>query len=481
MLASLEKLLGSRGADGAPSTTASGDLRLPALMPGSLPGLGHVHHFFRRPLDLLMDGHMRYGDLFRIRLAHKEVAVFVGPKAHQALFHAPEDVLSAREVYQFTVPIFGEGIAYGTEPAIMAEQLGFLHPALSEKRLRVYTDVMVDEVERYIAGWGQAGEFDIYDVMQELTTYIATRCLLGDEIRRHLNTEFTGQYHELQSALNFTGFIFPKAPLPSVRRRDRARNAVAAIISRIVAERRRAGAAAELHQDFLQTLIEARYKDGSALSDDIIAGLLITLIFAGQHTSSVQAAWAGIELHQHRQYLPIIQKELADIYGGGAALTRDTLQRSVWLDRAVKEAERLHPPLIMLFRAALKDFEYNGYSIPKGWWTMVSPAVAHRSPHVFSHPNQYWLERYEPGREEDRKALYTLIGFGGGKHRCVGMVFAYQQIKVIWTLLLQRFEFELLEPAYVPDMSTWVVGPKKPARLRYKRKVAAQVQVPLTA
>ena len=231
----------------------------------------------------------------------------------------------------------------------------------------------------------------------------------------------------------------------------------------------------------MQTLLDARNPDGSPLPDDIIAGMLITLIFAGQHTSSVMACWAGIELHQHRQYLPIIQKELADIYGGGAALTRDTLQRSVWLDRAVKEAERLHPPLIMLFRAALKDFEYNGYVIPKGAWTMVSPHVAHRSPTVFSHPNQYWLEREAPGRAEDRKALYTLIGFGGGKHRCVGTVFAYQQIKVIWTLFLRAFDFELVEPAYVPDLSTWVVGPKKPARVRFRRRKTAAVTVPLTA
>jgi sterol 14alpha-demethylase len=33
------------------------------------------------------------------------------------------------------------------------------------------------------------------------------------------------------------------------------------------------------------------YKDGTKLSDDEIVGLLIALLFAGQHTSSISSTW----------------------------------------------------------------------------------------------------------------------------------------------------------------------------------------------
>ena len=101
---------------------------------------------------------------------------------------------------------------------------------------------------------------------------------------------------------------------------------------------------------------------------------------------------------------------------------------------------------------------------------MVSPALSHRVPEVFKDPDKFDPDRFAPPRDERKQATYTLIGFGGGKHRCIGMVFAYQQVKVIWAALLQRFEIELVERDYLPNYTTFVVGPHRPCRIRYRRR-----------
>jgi sterol 14alpha-demethylase len=101
---------------------------------------------------------------------------------------------------------------------------------------------------------------------------------------------------------------------------------------------------------------------------------------------------------------------------------------------------------------------------------MVVPAVSHRLPEVFNDPTRYDPGRFGPGREEDRKSSYTLIGFGGGHHRCIGLTFAQQQIKVIWSVLLRNFELELVKHGHQPDYSTFVIGPKRPCLLRYRRR-----------
>ena len=132
----------------------------------------------------------------------------------------------------------------------------------------------------------------------------------------------------------------------------------------------------------------------------------------------------------------------------------------------------MRPPLVMLMRAVLRPFRINGYELPAGSLAVVSPAVSHRLPSLYSEPDRYDPDRFGPGREEDRKAPYSLIGFGGGKHRCIGMVFAYQQIKVIWTSILRRYDIELLDSEYRPDYRTLVVGPQMPCRIRYKRRAA---------
>jgi sterol 14-demethylase len=457
--------------------------RMAPELRGGLPFLGHALEFWRRPIEMLRRGYDRHGELYRFLLAGKDVTVMLGPKAHKAFFHAPQDVLSARECYQFTVPVFGQGVAYDVSPDMMDQQLGWVHPALSERRLRTYARVMAEEAEAYLERWGDSGEVDLFDTTQDLTTFIATRTLLGDEIRKHLTTEFARLYHDLDGGMNLLAYFVPNAPLPSFKRRDRARVEVERLLSKVMVERRKKKQAGDTteYEDFLQTLMDSRYEDGTRLPDNVIAGLLLTLIFAGQHTSAVLGAWTGILLHQNRQYIAPIVKEVDALFGSGEELTRESLTRCGSLERAVIEAERMRPPLVMLMRAVLKDWEHEGHVLPAGSLAMVSPEVAHRLPSVFANPNAYDPDRFAPGREEHKKTLYTLIGFGGGKHRCIGFVFAYQQVMMIWAHILRHFEIELLEPRYQPNYNTFVVGPYQPARVRYRRrKHKTVVAVPST-
>jgi sterol 14-demethylase len=143
------------------------------------------------------------------------------------------------------------------------------------------------------------------------------------------------------------------------------------------------------------------------------------------------------------------------------------------MENCLKEAERLYPPLVMLMRKTLRPFEVDGVVIPAGDLVMVSPAVSHRQPKVFRNPDAFDPERFASPREEDRETPYSLIGFGGGKHRCIGMAFAHQQIKVIWGILLQRFDFDLVDTNIEPDYATFVVGPRHPCRVRYRRRQPA--------
>ena len=442
---------------------------LPPMLPGGLPFLGHAYDFWNQPIDLLRAGQQRFGDVWSFLLAGQRATVITGPEGNEAFFRAPDDVLSARECYKFTIPVFGRDVAYDATPEEMERQLSFVHPALSDKRLRTYVAVMVDETDQYLATWGDTGERDLYMSMQDITLFIATRCLLGEEIRRHFSEEFARLYHDLDGGMSILAYFMPHAPLPAFRRRDRAREAVSTLLARIMQGRRHEAGAS--HEDFLQTLMAFRDERDAPLPDHVIVGLLLTLVFAGQHTSSAMAAWCAILLHQHPEYLPAIRDEQRREVGDGR-ITYESLKRLPVLERAIKETERLRPPLVMLMRAVMQPFRINGYELPAGSLAVVSPAISHRLPHLYTEPERYDPDRFGPGREEDRKAPYSLIGFGGGKHRCIGMVFAYQQIKVIWTSILRRYDIELLDAEYRPDYRTLVVGPQIPCRIRYKRRAA---------
>jgi sterol 14-demethylase len=445
----------------------------PPRLPGGLPFLGQAAAYRRDPVALLRGGRERLGNVFGFHLFGRDVLALFGPEAHHAFFHAPEDQLSAQEAYRFTVPIFGKGIAYDATPQEMEAQMGLVFPALREARLQAYARVMAEEAEAYCDAWGERGEVDLPSAMSELTLFVATRCLIGPEFRLRLSTEFARLYHDLEGGLNLVAFFWPHLPLPVFRRRDRARARMVELIARIVAERRARGIEGE---DFLQTLMAARGPGGAGggMSDDAVTGLLLTLIFAGHHTSAVLAAWTGILLLQHPAALAAVQAEQAMVFGDDPRMTLDALRRLVVLERAVREAERLYPPLVVLVRKALRDFEYGGFRLPAGGLAMVSPAVGHRMPEIFREPDHYDPDRFAPGREEHRQATYSLIAFGGGRHACIGATFAYLQVKAIWSVLVRRFDLDLVDRSPAPDYGTFVAGPRRPCRVRFRRRPLAE-------
>jgi sterol 14-demethylase len=433
---------------------------------GGLPFLGHAIEFHRDPVGLIQRGRDGHGELFSFLLFGKRVHVLTGAAGNEAFFRAPDTVLSAKEAYQFTVPIFGKGVAYDTTPELMDAQLRMIHPALRDEKMQSYARFIAAEVNETLDLWGDAGELDLLAALNEITIRTAGRCLIGAEFRMGMSKEFARLYHDLEGGINLVAFFAPNFPLPAMRRRDRARGRVVELMSSLIAARR---ANSPVTDDFLDTLMAARNADGSPLSDDTITGLLLTLLFAGQHTSAVLATWTGILLLQNQHLMaPLMAEQTAVV--GSQGLSLAALKQLTLLERCIKEAERLHPPLVMLMRTVLEDFAFEGSVVPAGGLAMVSPAVSHRIPGIFADPNRCDPGRFAPPREEDRRTPYALIGFGGGKHRCIGLAFAYYQVKVIWSILLQRYEFALLDENQLPNYATFVVGPRQPCIVRYRRR-----------
>src|SRR5687767_13343972 len=119
------------------ATAVSARRHVPVVSGGKL-GIGHTLEFVRDPLGLLARGRSEYGDVFGFKVGGQNFACLSGPEAHAAYFGAAEDHLSAKDVYQFTIPIFGRGVAYDATQEIFDEQLGFLYPALRDQRMRTY-------------------------------------------------------------------------------------------------------------------------------------------------------------------------------------------------------------------------------------------------------------------------------------------------------------------------------------------------------
>jgi sterol 14-demethylase len=445
-----------------------GGLREPPLLSGGLPVLGHTVEFVRSTIGLLSRAQRELGDVAALGIVGKRMVAVFGPEANEAVFRAPDSQLNPSEAYKIMTPIFGKDVVYDAPPEKMGEQLKMLLPALKDRRMRTYGEIVVEEVEHSLAGWGREGEIDLVDYCRVLTNYTSSHCLLGREFRKGMTEEFAAVYHSLERGVTPVAYLNAHLPLPSFRERDRARVRLEEMVTRIILERRRAGREGE---DFLQTLMDARYRSGAPLTEHEITGMLVAALFAGHHTSSVTTAWSIIELVNHPSYLARVLAELDAAFGGGEEVGWSSLRNIPLTERTVLEVLRLHPPLFMLVRVAMDDFVHAGYFIPKGTWVLISPTVSHRIPELFRDAEVFDPDRFAPPREEDKRD-FAFIPFGGGRHKCMGNAFALLQIKAILAILLRRYEFELVDPRVESDFHGLVVGPREPCRVRYRRRSA---------
>ncbi|VAI03825.1 unnamed protein product [Triticum turgidum subsp. durum] len=326
----------------------------------------------------------------------------------------------------------------------------------------------------YFSKWGESGTVDLKYELEHLIILTASRCLLGREVREKLFDDVSALFHDLDNGMLPISVIFPYLPIPAHRRRDQARTRLAEIFATIIKSRKASG---QSEEDMLQCFIDSKYKNGRQTTESEVTGLLIAALFAGQHTSSITSTWTGAYLLKFQQYFAEAVEEQKEVMKRhGDKIDHDILAEMDVLYRCIKEALRLHPPLIMLLRQSHSDFsvttrEGKEFDIPKGHIVATSPAFANRLPHIFKNPDSYDPDRFAAGREEDKVAgAFSYISFGGGRHGCLGEPFAYLQIKAIWTHLLRNFEFELVSPFPENDWNAMVVGIKGEVMVNYKRR-----------
>ena len=124
-------------------------LRKPPQLSGGLPLVGHSVEFIRSTIGLLERARQQ-GEIAAFQVFNRKMVAMFGPEAHEAVFRAPDAVLSPSEAYKIMTPVFGKDIVYDAPPEKMAEQLKMLLPALKDKRMRTYGEAVVHETEQSV-------------------------------------------------------------------------------------------------------------------------------------------------------------------------------------------------------------------------------------------------------------------------------------------------------------------------------------------
>jgi cytochrome P450 len=203
----------------------------------------------------------------------------------------------------------------------------------------------------------------------------------------------------------------PGNPLPS-KQGFASMARLYAYFSEQLAERRR-----KPKEDVMTLLTEAEV-DGQKLDDDEICGFFNLLATAGNETVTKLLASAFYWLNR----FPDQRRKLAD--------------RPQLAANAVEEFLRFDPPSQYQGRTLMRDLELHGTTLPKGAKVMLVNGASGRDERRFPDPDRLDLER----------EIEFHLGFGYGRHVCLGAFLARMESRVAFEEFFRRWrEYDVPE------------------------------------
>jgi cytochrome P450 family 135 len=395
------------------------------LMPSALQAIGWA----RRPYPFMKRCQERFGDTFTLRILHSGTWVFLcDPEDVKRVLTAPAGTLGVALANPLLHPVLGpRSVMLMEEPEHMTRRRLML-PPFHGKRMGADGEMMAQATREEIARWPVGEPFELWPHMQAITQEVIMRSVFGAEEAERLG-RLRGLLHRLTQALNDSRRLSMAAALGPrwLARESGFREAMAPVEEALLEEvdrRRRAGENGR--KDIVSILIDARYEDGSPLSERDLRDELMTLLTDGPTSSSL--AWVFERLLRHPAKLERLREE---VLAG---------EDDAYMDAVIKETLRLCPPVPVVVRRLLKPLELGGYELPTG--TVVAPCVylIHRNEEIYPHPRHFLPERFL----EEPPGTYTWIPFGGGTRRCLAASYAELEMKRVLRTVLSEVD---LRPA----------------------------------
>jgi cytochrome P450 len=366
----------------------------------------------------------RHGAEFTLNLPiFGPTTVISDPALVKELFTANNDLIARAGTLG---EVLGPGSTFSLDGIPHRQRRKLLVPPFHGKRMQGYENIVEEEVRREIATWPEGEDFATMPSMMRITLNAILRAVFGAD---------GAALEELRELLPPMVLKASRlAVMPPAARRDygpwspwarveKLRRRYDAVIARLIADARR-DPGFEDRNDVLALMLQARYDDGSPISDDHVADELLTLLAAGHETTATTLAWTVERLRRHPRLLARLRDE---VDAGGS----DLLQATIF------EVQRTRPVINGTARMTRQRMRLGEWVIPERHVVLVSISLAHAAERSFTDAAAFDPDRFV-GNPPDTHAW---IPFGGGIRRCIGAAFANMEMTVTLRTLLQEFEF----------------------------------------
>jgi len=388
-----------------------------------------------RPLPFMQECRERHGDNFSVKFLtfERPMVMISDPAAIKALYtERAHGLPPGRDI--ILKPILGERSLLVLEGADHLAHRRLMLPPFHGERMRSYGPILEEIVDAEIDSWPLGEEFAIHPRMQSITLEAILRVVFGvadgprlERLRPLLTNVLAETASPFAQLIGLASRRFGgRGPWAKF---EKQLNAVDKLLYAEIRERRASGDY-EDRDDILSVMMQARFEDGSEMSDTDLRDQLMTLLLAGHETTATALAWTFDLLLRHEEPLTRL---------------RDSLEAAEedYLRATISESLRLRPVVPLAGRRLSVDLETDALHLPAG--TDVTPAIwlAHTRPDVYAEPFAFRPERFL----DDPPDTYSWIPFGGSIRRCIGAAFAEFEMRIVLREVLTRCELRKANPA----------------------------------
>lgn len=181
-------------------------------------------------------------------------------------------------------------------------------------------------------------------------------------------------------------------------------------------------------------------------------------VLAGQINTGVNAAWILAWLGSSPEWLAKARAEIeeAAFKHGATGTTLSEQLRTVPLTAWETDFPLIYACINESIRITLVgtsprynekgDIQIGDSVIPGGAFVTYAPFDVHQDPSIYPNPLEWDPARFLPGREEHKKSKLAYLGWGAGRHPCLGMRFANLEMVMIVAFFVATYDWDVILP-----------------------------------
>jgi cytochrome P450 len=365
-------------------------------------GPGEPHGSGEDLLEFLGRNFAQYGDIFRASIYGTDVYAVNAPEyVDHVLLKNWQNYPKGRAIKRIAL-LLGNGLMVSRGEHWM-RQRRMMQPAFNRNSLAGFAGIITAANGRLLGKWERAGRtgagVNVTRDVSRMILEIVLIAIFGDDYstvapRFQVVADETARNLEFAVAFTSLGHLIPEI---AARRRQQGRTS----------------------HDLLGQLMEARDRQtGEAMSDSQLSKEIMTLIVAGHETTASTLNWTWYLLARNPEAQRRLTDELERLEPGEIPAV-DDLPNYRYAQHVIEEALRLYPPGWLMTRRAIREDRLGEYLVPAGTEIYIAPYFIQRHPRLWTAPDAFNPDRFEPADAADRPPL-AMLPFSVGARNCIG-------------------------------------------------------------